>query len=131
MIYLDTSVVLAHLLAEDRAPPSNLWDERLVTSRLLEHEARTLIHRQGLTDSHGAALEAILQRIAFLELVMPVLEGVGGRVPRSVRTLDALHLASMLFLQDQGVRLQLATYDRRMEESAGAMGIPCRFDWSD
>ncbi|MEX2528799.1 MAG: PIN domain-containing protein [Gemmatimonadota bacterium] len=123
MIYLDTSVVLAYLLAEDRVPPPTLWDERLVSSRLLEYEARTLIHRRGLTDSHGAALESTLQRIAFLELVAPVLEGIGGRVPPSVRTLDALHLASLLFLKDQGVRLQLATYDRRMEEGARAMGI--------
>lgn len=37
MIYLDTSVALAHLLAEDRQPPASLWDETLVSSRLLEY----------------------------------------------------------------------------------------------
>jgi len=31
MIYLDTSVALAHLLAEDRHPPDNLWTEVLVS----------------------------------------------------------------------------------------------------
>ena len=38
MIYLDTSVALAHLLAEDRLPPVSLWHETLVSSRLLEYE---------------------------------------------------------------------------------------------
>jgi len=35
VIYLDTSVALAHLLAEDRSPPSQLWDQTLISSRLL------------------------------------------------------------------------------------------------
>src|ERR1700722_16593503 len=36
MIYLDSSVALAHRLAEDRFPPDALWDQQLVSSRLLE-----------------------------------------------------------------------------------------------
>ena len=35
MIYLDTSVALAHLLAEDRRPPDALWSETLVSSPAL------------------------------------------------------------------------------------------------
>ena len=38
MIYLDTSVVLAQLLAEDHRPPTALWSETLVASRLMEYE---------------------------------------------------------------------------------------------
>jgi hypothetical protein len=41
MIYLDTSVALAHLLAEDRHPPDGLWTEVLVSSRLIEYEVWT------------------------------------------------------------------------------------------
>jgi len=44
MIYLDTSVVLAELLAEDQRPPDGPWDDTLVSSRLLEYEVWT-IHR--------------------------------------------------------------------------------------
>ena len=29
MIYLDSSMALAHLLAEDRFPPDLLWDQQL------------------------------------------------------------------------------------------------------
>ena len=32
MIYLDSSVALAHRLAEDRFPPDALWDQQLVSA---------------------------------------------------------------------------------------------------
>ncbi len=48
MIYLDTSVVLAQILADDRAPPEDLWEEPLVTSRLLQYEVWTRIHARRL-----------------------------------------------------------------------------------
>jgi hypothetical protein len=36
--FLDSSVALAYLLAEDRFPSDELWEEQLVSSRLLECE---------------------------------------------------------------------------------------------
>ena len=36
MIYLNTSVVLAQLLAEDRRPPVWLWTETPLSSRLMQ-----------------------------------------------------------------------------------------------
>jgi hypothetical protein len=53
VIYLDTSVALAHLLAEDRSPPESLWQEPLIASRLLEYELWNRIHARGLGRSHG------------------------------------------------------------------------------
>ena len=44
--------------------------------------------------------------------------------PVPVRTLDSLHLASVDHLRRQGQTVELATYDRRMADAAGAMGIP-------
>jgi hypothetical protein len=41
-----------------------------------------------------------------------------------VRTLDALHLASLAFLVQQGVRLELASYDVRQLAAAEALDIP-------
>ena len=55
MIYLDTSVALAHLLAEDRAPPDALWHESLIASRLLEYEMWNRLHARRLGRSHGEA----------------------------------------------------------------------------
>lgn len=44
MIYVDTSVVLAHLLAEDRRPPAALWDEVLIACRLVDEEIWTRLN---------------------------------------------------------------------------------------
>ena len=123
MIYLDTSVVLAQLLAEDRVPPARLWRESLVSSRLLQYETWTRLNARGLAASHGEAARDVLERIAFIELVPPVLERSLAPFPRPVRTLDALHLASADFLRREGVDLRLATYDERMAAAARAIGV--------
>jgi hypothetical protein len=118
VIYLDTSVVLAQLLAEDRRPPISLWQETLVSSALLEYEVWTRIHARRLAKSHGDAVRAVLGRVARIELVGEILGRARERFPIEVRTLDAIHLASMTFLIDQGQSVALATYDRRMLAAA-------------
>ncbi|HSK21212.1 MAG TPA: PIN domain-containing protein [Longimicrobiales bacterium] len=118
MIYLDTSVVLAHLLAEDRRPPDDLWTQTLVSSRLLEYELWTRIHARGLTKSHAEAAQALLGRVAFLDLIADVLVRARAPFPSPVRTLDALHLASLYFLREQGQDVSLASYDERMLTAA-------------
>ena len=124
MIYVDTSVVLAHLLSEDRRPPSSLWSESLVSSRLIEYEAWTRIHARRLARSHGEALRLLLGRLALLELAPPVLARALESFPVPVRTLDALHLASLKFLRAQRQDVALASYDHRMLQAATRMEVP-------
>ena len=124
MIYLDTSVALAQLLAKDERPPAGLWCESLVSSRLLEYELWVRLHARGLGRSHGDAALDLLSRLAFLELTPPVLERALEPFPVAVRTLDALHLASMAFLRARGVKLTLASFDGRLSDAASALGIP-------
>ena len=124
MIYLDTSVVLAQLLAEDRIPPQEIWSEPLISSRLLEYELWTRIHARKLGRSHGDAVRTLLGGLALLELVPPVLARALEPFPVAVRTLDALHLASMDFLLGRGQTLRLASYDDRLSEAATRLGIP-------
>lgn len=123
MIYLDTSVALAHLLAEDRVPPAELWDRPLISSRLVEYELWTRIHARGLARSHGDLVRDLLLRLALIELVAPVLARAREPFPAPVRTLDALHLASISFLLDHGQDVQLASYDDRQIRAARAMDI--------
>lgn len=123
MIYLDTSVALAQLLAEDRQPPSSLWQEDLVSSRLLQYELWTRLNARGLARSHREAAADLESRISFLELVPPVLERVLEPFPVPVRTLDALHLASAAFLKARSQRVELASYDERLLRAATALGI--------
>ena len=124
MIYLDSSVALAQVLVEDRMPRERLWQETLVSSRLIEYEIWTRIHAKRLGASHGDEMRALLARISLIELAPPVLARTLEPFPTTVRTLDALHLASMDFLRSSGQRVELASYDHQLLAAARAM----RFD---
>ncbi len=123
MIYLDSSVALAHLLVEDRIPPVALWAEPLVSSRLLEYEVWTRIHARRLGPSHGDMVRALLGRVALLELVAPVFARALEPFPLPVCTLDALHLASLEFLTGHGQTVRLASYDERLLSAARRLGV--------
>ena len=53
MISIDTSVVLAQVLAEERTPPEGLWTDTPISSRLTECEVWTRVHARGFAASHG------------------------------------------------------------------------------
>lgn len=124
MIYLDTSVVFAQLPSEDRYPPDALWNEPLMSSRLLEYEVWTGIHSRNLGPFHADYTRRLLNRMAFLELAPSVLARALEPFPLAVRTLDALHLASIIFLRDQRQDISLASYDERRGAVATRLGIP-------
>jgi predicted nucleic acid-binding protein len=124
LIYLDTSVALAHLLAEDRRPPDSLWRQALVSSRLLEYELWTRLHARDLGGSHGELARRLVERLAILEMLPNVLARAVEPFPGPLRTLDALHLASIEFLRTRGQTIELASYDERLVAAARAIGIP-------
>lgn len=124
MIYLDTSVALAQLLQENRLPPASLWNETLVSSRLLEYEIWTRIHAKSLSRSHSEGVRTLLGCVSFLELSAPVLARALDPFPAPVRTLDALHLASIEFLRGRGQAVALASYDTQLSKAAARLGIP-------
>jgi predicted nucleic acid-binding protein len=123
VIYLDSSVVLAQLLAEERHPKEDLWDQALVSSRLLVFEVWNRLHAYGAGESHAEEVRELLDRIAFLELTQPVLARALEPFPTRVRTLDALHLASVEFLRAQGQTVKLASYDTRLLSAAKRLKI--------
>ena len=124
MIYLDSSVVLAQLFAEDRSLPEAATEGSLVSSRLLEYEVWNRIHARGLTDSHGSEARASLGRVLLMDLTQPILARALEPFPISVRTLDALHLATIEFLRERGQEIDLASFDKRLMAGALALGIP-------
>jgi predicted nucleic acid-binding protein len=124
VIYLDSSVALAHLVAEDRSPPESIWAETLVSSRLLEYEVWNRIHARRLERSHGEAARALIARVALIELAPPVLARALEPFPMPVRTLDALHLASIEFLRARGQTVALASFDERLLAGARALRVP-------
>jgi hypothetical protein len=124
VIYVETSVALAQLLAEDRCPPENLWNSQLTSSRLTEYEVWTRVHARRLGGSHAEAVRSLLQRLGWLELTPTVLARALEPWPMSLRTLDALHLASIEFLRSRGQRVSLASYDDRIIAAARMLKIP-------
>ena len=122
MTYLDTSVLLAELLGEDRFPPAGLWDEPLFSSRLLVYETWVRLNAKGLAATHAEAADQLLSRVNLVELSPLVLERALSPFPVPVRTLDALHLATLEWLASSGRRPVVAAYDVRLREAAVAMG---------
>jgi hypothetical protein len=77
-----------------------------------------------LARSHGEAVRALIGHLALIELVPPVLARALEPFPISVRTLDALHLASIVFLRAHGQTVELASFDERRLAAARALHIP-------
>ncbi len=123
MIYLDTSVALAHLLAEDRQPPDDLWTEELWSSTLLEYELWNRIHARDLARSHADFARLLLARVSLVELDRTVLTRALQPFPMPTRTLDALHLATASYLRERGADVLVATYDDRMAGAAVGIGL--------
>jgi hypothetical protein len=102
-------------------PLEALWQEPLISSGPIEYEIWTRTYACKLTRSHGDEVRTLLGRIALVELSLPVLARALEPFPKPVRTLDALHLASMDFIQKQGQSITLASYDDRQISAARAL----------
>jgi hypothetical protein len=124
LTYIDSSVALAHLFAEPRHSRPDIWDRRLASSRLLEYEIWTGIHTRRPALAGSASLRTLLTGTALIELSRPVLARALEPWPVPLRTLDALHLATIDYLRRQGETVELASYDSRLLTAAAAMDIP-------
>jgi predicted nucleic acid-binding protein len=123
MVYLDSSVVLAYLLAEDRCPPDSLWNQDLVSSRLLEYEVWNRIHVYRSAAMLGEAGATLLGAIQLIEMTPTVLSRALHAFPVSIRTLDSLHLATAEHLRERGQEISLASFDLRLLAGARALNI--------
>ncbi len=124
MIYIDSSVALARLLFEPRSPPREFWLEQLVSSQLLEYEVWNRVHAYGLSSSHANEATALLIGIELVAMDRPVLARALQPFPVAIKTLDALHLATLDFLGAQGDPVELASYDNRLIAAAQSLRIP-------
>lgn len=101
-----------------------MWSETLISSRLLEYETLVRLNSYGVASTHEEAARQILAKVSFIELAPKVLERALQPFPQPLRTLDALHISSALFLQGLKVKVSLAAYDQRMNDVAKALKIP-------
>jgi predicted nucleic acid-binding protein len=123
VIYLDSSVALAYLFGEGRLPPRHFWEETLVSSGLLEYEVWNRVNARGFGGTLKGSTSALIRKLRLLELTPSVLARALEPFPVPVRTLDALHLATIEFIRREGEAVELASYDNRLLVAAQALGV--------
>src|SRR6202008_3191795 len=104
-------------------PSKELWDQPVVSSRLIECEVWNWINARRLQESHGDAVRGLIGRIAIIEMVPAVLRRALEPFPTSVRTLGPIHLAAIEFIRSQGASVWLASCDERLVGAARLLGI--------
>ena len=121
MLYLDSSAVVkivsrepetADMVRLVRADPS------LVSSALAWTEVVRVVRR---VRGNTARAEGVLSGIALVPIDDGIIRSAATLAPPSLRTLDAIHLATVLSL---GADVShLVTYDDRLAGAAGEAGI--------
>ena len=121
--YLDSSalVKLAVVEPETAALEAQLPGyDGLVSSRLAVLEcgraARRVAHRRVLQ-----AVTAVLDAVYLLDITQPILDRAVAADPPTLRSLDAIHLATALSMDD--ATIDLITYDDRLTVAARAGGL--------
>ena len=126
--YLDSSVLLAHLLREHDYRSALQIEGNWITSEVTELECRRTLDRIRLHEhlpddelsDRLAELDLLLKSIRVIRLNVSVLKRAKAAYPTVVRSLDAIHLAtaelakSALFL----------TRDKQQAVAAKAIGLP-------
>lgn len=122
-VYLDASAAAKLLLNEFESPALRTYLGRRssqASSALLRAELMRAARRADIERVGDA--RAILARINLREVDDEVLVRAGEIAPHSLRTLDAIHIATATLL---GPDLEVVvTYDRRMIEAAHLYGLP-------
>jgi predicted nucleic acid-binding protein len=131
--YLDSSVVLRLLLGQPDALAEWGEVETGVASALVEVECLRALDRlrligaisdDGLAERR-AAVFGLMAAMEVVEITRTVLARASQPLPTALGTLDALHLASALLWREQsGAELALATHDAAMGRAARASGFP-------
>jgi predicted nucleic acid-binding protein len=139
--YVDSSVVLRHVLVGDVSIRHALEFPAIMSSELLEIECRRVLLRCRLQDEltdetlveAGRRLDAVLDGMDLLELSPAIKRRAMESFPVSVKTLDALHLATALAIASSGNgeavqrpargKVVLFSLDRAMNLGASALGM--------
>ncbi len=134
-LYVESSAVLAWLLGEPRSKEALARineAETVVSSALMVLEIeRALIRAEGqslLKAAECRRLRGLFAAASRSWILMEISENVRAGAARAfpiepVRTLDAIHLSTVLLFIEAFPNLQLLTFDQRIGENAQALGI--------
>lgn len=129
MIYLDSSAVVKMIRPEVESRDLVEWvndrNEATVTSVLSEVEVPRALRRSGSV--YLAAMPGVLASISRVEMDASVRATAAAYVTDTLRSLDAIHIATAEVLVASGKTVNaFVTYDRRQALAAAAVGIEVR-----
>ena len=125
MNYIDTSFVALSLLGQEGASRAASIVNRLhredglISSVLFRVELLRLTHRTG-TDP--AKAQEIVDRVRLVDINDDVIERACAMTVE-LKSLDAIHLATALLLDDPGDPVTVFTHDARLADAARARGL--------
>lgn len=124
MLYLDSSAIVK-LVAPEPETTSLVKmlrsDPEAVSGSLARVEVLRAVGRAGAAADRMRRAEAVLDRIALVPIDEGILHRAAALGPASLRTLDAIHLATALFLGSDIVGM--ITFDARLSEAAVRAGV--------
>ena len=131
--YLDSSLVLRHVINGEKTIVQAIAAGPLVSSELLRIECRRAMFRHRLEQRLGDAeleelqnrLEAVFAATRLFALTRKVKRRAEEAFPVHVKTLDALHLATCIVLQDRepDETILLFSHDATMNRAARLLGF--------
>jgi len=122
LAYADASALTKLVLDEADSPAARRWfieAENVMTSVIGVIETRRAVARQLRGSDH---VESVLKAVDEIALDPLIARSAASLLPLGLRTLDAIHVASALWL-GSGVQA-FVTYDDRQAEAARAAGLP-------
>ncbi len=123
LAYLDASALVKLIIDEQETSALHsdiLGRDGLVASRLSLLEAPRAIARRPAA-ARIASMEEITAALVVIEMDASMVDAAASIEPPSLRSLDAIHLASALTLAPQSP--QVITYDERLADAARAHGL--------
>ena len=132
MFYVDTSVLLRHVLGEPGALKEFLEIDHVASSELIRVEAHRSVDRYRIRtkqreEDYVFRLELLHQYLANFELIpitSRILDHASQRLPLVLGTLDAIHLATCILYAEQNQRdISLCSHDESLKNAGRAMGL--------
>lgn len=133
--YLDSSVLLSLIFKDSNQNLAKkiFTTHQWVSSKLLSFECTNVLIRESVSKKNGdkllgSSLKVLSKLIEGINII-PIDDNVLGKLASDRRiskgrTLDSIHIASALLIQDnyEG-KLKIATFDKRLAELAKELGF--------
>jgi len=123
LAYIDSSATVKLILPEPESQDvvNFIEDLELVSSRLVDIETRRAVSAAEADDETIARMEIVLEAINLVEIAPTIADAAGALGPSSLRTLDAIHLATALSFGEE-LKTMIA-FDTRLGRAARSHGL--------